>query len=128
MRLTDGVSDKTVTQSIAPAAQTDGTHAGTAVDLANAGNAWVIFPAGTRTDGTHTPKIQESDTTTSGDFTDVAAADQIGTLAAITSNTQQKAGYIGHKRYLRAVITTTGSTTGAVAGAYVVTGEPHKAT
>lgn len=125
MKLTDTVSDKTITQSIAPAALTS-TSTGTGVDLANYGSVWVVFPAGTKTDGTHTPKLQDSaDDST---YADVASTDQVGTLVAITSNSQQKVGYVGSKRYLRAVVTVSGATTGAIYGAYVIASQPHKAT
>ena len=106
------------------------TANGAAVDLLGFGSAVVIVPFGTWTDGTHTPKQQESDNGTSG-WTDVAAADRIGTFAAVSSgagsNTVQRQSYIGGKRYIRAVITVAGATAGAVAGAMVLRGHPASA-
>src|SRR3712207_256173 len=103
---------------------------GAAVDLLSYGSAMVLVPFGTWTDGTHTPKIQESDNGTSG-WTDVAAADRVGAFAAVSSgagsNTVQRQSYIGGKRYVRAVITVSGGTTGAVAGAMVLRGHPASA-
>jgi hypothetical protein len=110
-------------QSIAPAAQTS-TINGTGVDLANFAGAMVVFHPGAITDGTHTPKVQESDDNST--FTDVAAADQEGTLAALAANTIQRVGYKGTKRYIRAVSTVSGATTGGVYGAVVVRGGERK--
>lgn len=109
--------------SLAPAART-ATANGTGVDLANKDGAMVVFQVGTITDGTHTPKLQDSaDNST---FADVAAADQVGTLAALASNVNQRVSYIGTKRYIRAVSTVSGATTGGVYSALVVRGAPRK--
>lgn len=105
--------------SLRPAART-ATATGSGVDLQGYEGAVVVFTAGVLTDGTHTPKLQESHDNST--FTDVAAGDQIGTLANLASNTDQVVGYIGSKRYLRAVITVSGATTGMVNGAYVLRG------
>ena len=111
-------------QSLHPAARTNATHNGSGVDLAGFEGALVKFDVGAVTDGTHVPKIQESDDNSV--FTDVAASDLSGSLANLASNTPQKQGYIGRKRYIRAVITTSGATTGAIAGATVVRGAAHQ--
>lgn len=111
---------KLIAPSINVAAKTNGTANGTGIDMAGYEGVEVVFMVGTVTDGTHTPKIQESDDNST--YTDVAAADQIGTLAVLASNVHQTCGYIGTKRYIRPVITTTGATTGAIAGAGVVRG------
>lgn len=123
MALNDARGDQVVSTSLGPAARTASAN-GTGVDLANVGSATVHFIVGTITDGTHTPKVQESDDNSS--FSDVAAADQVGTLAALASNTNQKVGYIGSKRYIRAVSTVSGATTGGVYAAVVVTGDVRK--
>lgn len=94
---------------------------GTGVDLSGFRAAAVFFMVGAITDGTHTPKLQESDDNSS--FSDVAAADQDGTLAALTANTNQKVSYKGRKRYIRAVVTVTGSpSTGGFYTATVIRG------
>lgn len=111
-------------QSLNPVARTNGTANGTGVDLAGFEGALIKLDVGAVTDGAHAPKIQESDDNAA--FTDVAAADLVGALVNIVSNTPQKQGYIGRKRYLRAVIVTTGATTGAIAGASIVRGEAHQ--
>ena len=112
-----------VKNSLAPAARTASAN-GTGVDLANFGSATVAFVVGTITDGTHAPKVQESDDNSS--FTDVAAADLNGSLAALASDTNQRVGYRGSKRYIRAVSTVSGTTTGGVYAAVVLRGDARK--
>lgn len=90
----------------------------TALDCANVIENKIDFEFGAYTDGTHTPKLQDSaDNST---FADVAAGDQVGTLTAVSSsagqNATQSVSYIGSKRYVRGVITTSGTTTGAIIG------------
>lgn len=72
-------------------------------------------------------KLQESDTTTSGDFTDVAAADRLGSVpATLAADSTYQIGYIGskRKRYVRLAVTKAGGTSIAL-GASVVLGVPH---
>lgn len=123
MALTEARSDQRVVTSLGPAART-ATANGTGVDTANAGQVTFHFIVGTITDGTHAPKLQESDDNSA--FTDVAAADQVGTLANLASNTNQKVGYIGGKRYVRAVSTVSGATTGGVYAAIAVLTQNRK--
>lgn len=77
-------------------------------------------------DGLYVMSIEESDTTTDGDFDDVAAADLLGDPlpAALEASTVYLLGYIGKKRYVRAVITKT-SGTSIAASAIFVLGRPH---
>lgn len=112
-----------VITSLAPAART-ATANGTGVDLQNFQSATVAFVVGTITDGTHTPTVQESDDNST--FDAVAAADLIGTLAALATNTNQRVGYKGSKRYVRAVSTVAGATTGGVYSAVVLRGDGRK--
>lgn len=103
------------------AARTATTN-GTGVDLANCEGATILVQTGTITDGTHTISLQESDDNVT--FTNVAAADLIGTPPAITAPDDDKVfkfGYIGIKRYIRVVSTVAGTTTGGVYGASVIT-------
>lgn len=107
--------------SINPGAKTaDATGAG--VDLSGYGSAMAVVQAGTKTDGTHTPKVQESDDDIA--YTDVASDDLEGGFTALASNTVQRVGYKGAKRYIRAFVTVAGATTGCVFGAVIVRGEP----
>lgn len=103
--------------SLAPAAR-NASADGTGIDLANFASATVVFVVGAITDGTHTPKVQESDDNSA--FTDVAAANLIGSLAVLAANTNQRVGYRGAKRYIRAVSTVAGATTGGVYAAVVI--------
>lgn len=109
MPIRDVNKNTAMAASITPAVRTTSVN-GSAVDLGADGGhdgATVYFVVGTITDGTHTPKLQESADNSS--WSDVAASDQSGTLAALASTTHQKVGYVGSKRYIRAVVTVTGS-------------------
>lgn len=97
---------------------TEGT--GVAVDLSDYEAAEMVFHFGISGDTLSgallvTPTLQESDTTTGGDFTNVAAADQLGTLTVIDAAAEDPAvmavGYTGNKRYIRALVTFTGTHT-----------------
>lgn len=114
-------NDMAISTSLAPAARTASAN-GTGIDLAGYRAIGVCVVVGTITDGTHTPKLQESDDNSS--FSDVAAADQSGTFAALASSTNQEVSYLGTKRYLRAVSTVSGATTGGVYAAVVLRGNP----
>src|SRR3954463_12029148 len=93
-----------IAQSIVPTGNRTATVSGTGIDTANYDTAEVVFSSDTVTDGVHTPTIEESDVVGSG-YTTFAAGDMIGTLAAITAGNVQKVGYIGKKRFVRAVVT-----------------------
>jgi len=113
-------------QSLNPAGNRgNGAQNGAGVDLTGYEGARVDFSVGTITDGTHTPKLQESSDSTNGTdgtWTDVAAADQEGTLANLAASTPQSVGYKGSKRWVRAVVTGAGATTGAMYAANVIRG------
>lgn len=105
---------------VAPAAIRTATHNSSAIDMQGVNANLIVVEAGAITDGTFTPKLQESDASGSG-YSDVAAADQVGTLAACTANAQQAVSYIGSKRYVRVVDTVTGSpSTGGYISAYAL--------
>jgi len=111
--------------SLTPAGNRTASANGTGVDLQGYDGAVVVIAAGTITDGTHTPKVQESDDNSS--FTDVAAADLAGTaLVAITANSIQRISYEGIKRYIRVATTVSGTTTGGMYVAYVMRGYPSR--
>ena len=120
--MTDLKQTTDVKNSLAPAART-ATANGTGVDLANFASAEVAFVVGTITDGTHTPSVQESDDDST--YTAVAAADLIGTLAALAS-TPPARRLSCTKRYVRAVSTVSGATTGGVYAGVVVRGNARK--
>ena len=123
----DSFSDLGIVASLAPAvvaATTKGSHA----DLQGFNSALLVINTGAIVgDGDYVVALQESDTTTDGDFTDVAAKDLLGTLpATLEANKAYKQGYVGNKRYVRAVITKTGGTSIA-AGAVIVLGDAARA-
>ena len=108
--------------SVAQGALKTTTTTGTGVDTSGFNSVAVLLLPGAITDGTHTPSIEESDASGS-DYSTVAAADLSGTPAALTANTIQEIGYKGRKRYVRVVVTVSGSpATGGYYGAYVVRG------
>lgn len=76
--------------------------------------------------GDYVMSIEESDTTTDGDFDPVAAADLLGDAlpATLAASTVYMLGYIGKKRYIRAVITKTGGTSIAASAIFVL-GRPR---
>ena len=119
MTTRDLTSNIDVVTSLAPAART-ATATGGGVDLRGYESAVVTFVPGTVTDGAHTPSVEDSDDNSA--FTAVAAADLLGSLADLASNTVQRVGYRGGKRYVRAKIAVSGATTGALDAALVIRG------
>lgn len=106
-------------QSLAPKARI-ASESGAGVDLQGYASAMVVFECGAKTDGTHTPSVDESDDNST--FSPVGASDLLGSLAAMNANTVQRVGYIGSKRYIRAVMTVAGATTGALSSGIVARG------
>lgn len=107
--------------SLAPAARTASAN-GTGVDLQNSQGNMIMITAGTITDGTHAFSIEDSSDNSS--FSAAAAADVVGSLTSFTSGTSsgtvREASYIGSKRYIRVVVTASGTTTGGVYSAVVL--------
>ncbi len=123
----DGISGLGLVASLVPAvvtATTKGSHA----DLQGFNSATLIINTGAIAgDGLFVIAIQESDTTTDGDFADVDATDLLGTLpAALDADTAYKQGYKGNKRYIRAVISKTSGTSIAASAVFAL-GHPHDA-
>lgn len=100
-----------IVQAVEPQVLT-ATDTGAAIDLGGFGSATVIVESGAIVEaGDFTAKLQESDTTTSGDFADVAAGDLIGSFpTSLEENSAVKVGYAGGKRYIRTVVTKNGGT------------------
>lgn len=108
--------------SLAPGALRTASANGTGIDLAGYRKAAVVIIAGAVTDGTHTISVEESDISGSG-YTTVDPTQLSGTPGAVVASTNQEIGYLGTKRYIRAVTTVTGSpSTGAYYAAIVVRG------
>jgi hypothetical protein len=123
----DGISGIGVVASIAPAVQT-ATKKGDAVDLQGFNMATLIINTGAIAgSGDFTASLQESDTTTDGDFAAVAAGDLLGSVpATLETAAVYKLGYVGNKRYVRAVLTLN-SGTSIAAGAVFVLSQPYDA-
>jgi len=127
MSSVDLYNNLSVAQSLAPAARTADEN-GAGVDLQGFHGAMVVVHTGAITDGTHTIEVQESDDDST--YTAVADADLQGSEPAIgvaDDNKIYKIRYMGTKRYIRAVVTVAGATTGGVYDAVVVRGAPRKA-
>jgi len=99
---------------------------GAVIDIQGFDSATIAFMVGTLTDGVHTVKVQHGDEVGGGDMADLAATDWTGrTLDVLHSDVNQRVGYIGNKRYIRAVNTITGSpSTGVQLAVGVVSGKP----
>ncbi|MFI8254084.1 hypothetical protein [Streptomyces filamentosus] len=117
--------------TLAIALRTNGTVNGTTVDLHEnkdaARSAVLIVHAGTVTDGTHTVSLQESDDDST--WAAAPAASLQGSVPAITSandETVYELGYVGSKRYLRAVVVTASATTGGTLGAVIQRAFPRR--
>lgn len=111
-------------QTLTPAARNASAN-GVTVDLAGFHAATFYILAGTRTDGTHTPVLQESVDGTV--WTTIPAARLIGAPVDIVTNAVQEIGYLGDRQFVRANVTVTGATTGAVYGIAVLRGRPKVA-
>lgn len=114
-----------VALALSPAVQA-ATIKGNAIDLTGFESAALVVNTGAiASAGDYTAKMQESDTTTDGDFTDVAAANLVGSLpASLAADSVYRQGYVGSKKYIRVVVTKNGGTSIA-AGAVVVKGNAH---
>jgi len=98
-------------QAVAPSVLT-ATVNGNALDLLGFNSAVLVVNTGAIVGaGDFTVKLQDSDTTTSGDFADVVAAQLHGAFpASLGADSVVRVGYAGFKRYVRAVITRNGGT------------------
>jgi hypothetical protein len=79
--------------------------------------------AGAITDGEHAVTIEDSANGT--DWVAAAASDLQGSLPTLTdadANTVTEVGYVGPRRYVRMVLTTTDSTTGGYVDAVALLG------
>lgn len=120
----DTFHDTKIAASLVPAVQA-ATLKGSTVDTQGFGSALMVVNTGAVVgSGDYGLAIQHSDTTTDGDFANVTAADLLGAIPATLEDSKvYRQGYIGKKRYVRAVITKNGGTSIA-AGAVFVLGSP----
>lgn len=117
----DLFSNTRVVPALAPAVQA-AAATGPAIDLKDVNRAEIIVTTGVNVGaGDFGVKLQESDTTTSDDFTDVAAlqvnSNAPATLAAASA---YHLGYRGYKRYIRLALTKAGGTSIALGAAGVL--------
>ncbi|MFE4647746.1 hypothetical protein [Streptomyces sp. NPDC056707] len=127
----DAYSNVTLRETLAIATRTASAN-GTGVDRATNGSmfqdAMVVVHTGVITDGTHAIDVQESDDNSA--WVSVAASELQGsepTIAAADDNKLFVIGYKGQKRYLRAVLTAAGTTSGGTLGATVLLANPRVA-
>lgn len=101
---------------------------GAAIDLSGFDSALISITTGAIVGaGDFGVKLQESDTIADADFTDVAAADQLGSVpTTLEANSAYRIGYIGskRKRYVRLAVTKAGGTSIAL-GAHALLAHPH---
>jgi len=99
---------------------------GAAIDLKDArGVCFVLNTGAIVSAGDFSAKVQESDTTTSGDFADVDATyTDTDAPATLEASASYRLGYWGHKRYVRIVLTKAGGTSIAAGAVAVI--EPYE--
>ncbi len=131
MGVKSSVYDYLVTVNIAVAAKTNGTINGANIDRSQYEGLDILFVTQALTDGSHIAKLQEADDNGAGapgTYADVppgqlvlpTSAAGVNGVAAV-ANTVKRIGYANTtKRWVRPVLTTTGATTGAVAGILVL--------
>lgn len=120
------------TKAIGPQAIITGnaTTTGPIIDTQGFESLEFIIPAGTITDGTFTPTLTEGNDPALADGAPVAASDTFGVptaMGAAASNTVQKLGYKGSKRYVRLALVQAGATTGGFITAHAVQGHGRNA-
>ncbi len=101
---------------------------GPAIDLQGFGSiVFVVNTGAIAGDGDFGVKIQESDTSVSGDFTDASAAVvDTNVPATLDESSAYKLGYRGFKRFVRLAVIKAGGTSIAI-GAVAVRGNPQLA-
>jgi hypothetical protein len=107
----DSYHDTISKPSILAQVLTSAINGGTAVDTQGFDECRCVLAVGTQAGTSNTFKLQDSDTTTDGDFADVAAKYIVGAagstagdpIVVTTANDEQvhERGYIGTKRYVR---------------------------
>ena len=135
MALRDLLHNIQVVEALAPTAvAANGASAGAIIDTQGYDSVCFAIHAGTLTDGTYTPSIEEGDASNLSDTGAVAAGDLIGTIAGATfaataDNTVKRLGYKGSKRYLRLTVTaaSVGQAGGGAISAVAILGNPRNA-
>lgn len=131
MHMTDMRSETTTAFGISATLSGTTPSKGNIVDVTDFGAATFLYQTGTVTDaGTasgFSVEIQESDDTADSNFTAVADADLVGSESDLTvtadgddSVAVGSLGYIGTKKYVRAVVTGTAATDAVVNGIWAL--------
>jgi hypothetical protein len=115
-------------QAVAPAGtRVNGTVNGATIDRFGgdvyASSVAFVIHSGTITDGTHAVTVEDSDNGSA--WAAASAADLQGsppTIASSDDNKVYEIGYVGAKRYVRAVLTTARATTGGFVDAVALLG------
>lgn len=120
----DAISNFKVAQAIAPAVATTAAS-GSTIDVRGFNSLLFAINTGAIVSvGDFGVKVQHSDTTDNGDFTDAPASAIQGTVpATLVAASAYKLGYVGSKRYVRLATTKAGGTSIAI-GAVAVLGNP----
>lgn len=119
-----------VQHTIGPAVRTDGTHNGAAVDRSvNGGmqDAVVVLATGVITDGSHALTVEDSADGSTG-WTALTADQLQGDLPTATAaddDTVFEVGVHSTRQFLRAVVETTGATTGGLLGVTIALNAPR---
>lgn len=94
---------------------TSTTTTGVIIDTRGYGSIEFVLAIGTRTDGTFTMKVEESNDAGMSGATDVLDQDLFGAEGALTaSNGLARVGvWVGNKRYMRLSVVSSGVTSGA---------------
>jgi hypothetical protein len=111
---------------------TDTTTAGNIIDTEGFESLEFLLWTKTVTDGDYAWKIEHGDDAALADAADAASDDVLGSLAGFTADTDDnsvnRVGYIGKKRYVRASIVSTNTTTGVDAiGILAILSHPRRA-
>lgn len=122
----------TYVATLDPGAAVTASDDGASVDRMQGQNAYrsamLVVHVGTVTDGTHAFKIQVSDN--NSDWADAPASDLEGSAISVTSANDEAVytrGYNGPARYMRGVVTVSGSPeTGGVYSAGFVLSDPRR--
>ena len=105
------------------------TTNGNIIDTARFESLEFLLLSGTITDGSYAVTMEHGDDSGLSDGAAVSSDETLGDadFAATDDNTAKRLGYIGKRRYVRLVITSTGVTTGGTIGAVSLLGTPHHA-
>lgn len=119
-------STLTVVANAAATISTDTATAGIIIDTQGYESAVVNLFSGAYTDGSVVLSVNESDDSGMSGATAITGDFLIGTLGSVSAaNTVDSCGLVVTKRYIQVTITSSGTTSGLVAGSNVVLGHAN---